>query len=83
MTQGLGEIQLELAAELPRGAAERRLRFENRHQGAIAVYLANCLVPHDKSIHITGQSRNENQSLYQLDFEQGTGGRGAGSPVEP
>jgi hypothetical protein len=70
MTRGLGEIQLELAAESPRGTAARRLRFENHHQGAMAVYLVNCLVPRDKNIRITAQSRNENQSVYQLDFVQ-------------
>ena len=76
MTRGLGEIQLAFAAELPRGVAARRLKFENHHQGAIAVYLVNCLVPHDKNIRITAQSRNENQSVYQLDFVQGVGGEG-------
>jgi hypothetical protein len=76
MKQGTGEIQLELAAELPRGAADRRLRFENHHQSAIAVYLVNCLVPHDKNVRITAQSRSENQSVYQLDFVQV--GRGEG-----
>ena len=77
MKQGIGEIQLELAAKLPRGAADRRLRFENHHQGAIAVYLVNCLVPHDKNIRITAQSRNQDQSVYQLDFVQGDRGDGA------
>jgi hypothetical protein len=77
MTRGLGEIQLEFTAELPRGAGDRRLRFENHHQGTIAVYLVNCLVPHDKNIRITAQSRNENQSVYQLDFVQGDRGAGA------
>jgi hypothetical protein len=77
MKQGIGEIQLEFTAELPRGAADRRLRFENHHQGAIAVYLVNCLVPHDKNIRITAQSRNENQSVYQLEFVQGDRREGA------
>ena len=77
MTRGLGEIQLEFAAGLPRGAADRRLRFENHHQGTFAVYLVNCLVPHDKNIRITSQSRNENQSVYQLDFVQGDRGEAA------
>ena len=77
MKQGVGEIQLELAAGLPRGAAARSLRFENHHQRAIAVYLVNCLVPHNKNIRITAQSRNENQSVYQLDFVQADRGEGA------
>jgi hypothetical protein len=73
MEQGVGEIQLDFTAELPRGSASRRLSFENRHRSDIAVYLVNCLAPRDKAIHISAQSRNENQSFYQLDFVQGAG----------
>jgi hypothetical protein len=76
MRQGMGEIQLNLAADLPRGSADRRLIFENHHQGDIAVYLVNSLVPRAKNIRITAQSRNENQSFYQLDYVQGAGSSG-------
>jgi len=76
MKQGVGEIQLDFAAELPRDAADRRLAFENHHQGTIAVYLVNSLVPNDKNIHITAQNRNENQSFYELDFVQRDRGGG-------
>jgi hypothetical protein len=74
MRQGVGEIQLEFTAGTPRGGANRRLVFENHHQSKISVYLVNCLVPGDKDIRITAQNRNVNQSVYQLDFEQGAGG---------
>lgn len=74
MKQGIGEIQFDFTADLPRGGTNRRLIFENHHQSKIAVYLVNCLVPQDKTIQIAGQSRNENQSFYQLDFTQGYGG---------
>ena len=74
MKQGVGEIQLDFTADLPRAAANRRLVFENHHQSNIAAYLVNCLVPRDTTIHITAQSRNENQSFYQVDFVQGAGG---------
>lgn len=74
MVQGSGEIQLSFAADLPRGGTSRRLVFENHHQSRISVYLVNCLVPQDKDILIAGQSRNENQSFYQLDFTQGYAG---------
>lgn len=70
MKRGVGEIQLEFTAVLPRGGHKRRLVFENRHRNDIAVYLANCLVPRDDAIRITGQVRNGNQSAYELDFEQ-------------
>jgi hypothetical protein len=71
MKQGLGEIDLELVAHLPRGGGNRHLRFENHFQGNRAVYLVNCLVPRDRNISIGAQTRNVNQSSYQLDFVQG------------
>jgi hypothetical protein len=77
MKQGVGEIQLDFTAALPHGAADRRLTFANHHEAAIAAYLVNCLVPHDQDIHITAQNRNENQSLYQLDFVQANKEEGA------
>jgi HupE / UreJ protein len=68
--QGIGEIQIDFSADLPAHAANHHLVFENRHQSAISVYLVNTLVPSDKNIQITAQSRNENQSIYRLDFAQ-------------
>ena len=68
MKQGVGEIQIRFTASLPPGSGHRRLIFENHHQSGIAVYLVNCLVPQSDEIRIAGQSRNENQSFYQLDF---------------
>jgi hypothetical protein len=79
MRQGLGEIHLEFDAEVPRGGRggpKRRLIFENHHQSRIAAYLVNCLVPQDPDIRITAQSRNYQQSLYELDYMQ-VGGRSA------
>jgi hypothetical protein len=74
MKQGIGEIQIVFTANLPSGGGHRRLIFENHHQSGIAVYLVNCLAPQDKNIQIAGQTRNENQSFYQLDFAQGGAG---------
>jgi hypothetical protein len=70
LKEGLGEIQLEFDAHVPRRASSRRLVFENHHQSAIGTYLVNCLVPRDEAIRITAQSRNRDQSLYQLDYLQ-------------
>jgi hypothetical protein len=67
--QGIGEIHVNFSAELPANAAGH-LVFENHHQPAMSVYLVNTLVPGDRNIQITAQSRNENQSTYQLDFAQ-------------
>ncbi len=68
--QGIGEIHVNFSAELLANAAVRHLVFENHHQPAKSVYLVNTLVPSDRNIQITAQSRNENQSTYRLDFTQ-------------
>jgi hypothetical protein len=68
MKEGLGEIQLELHADLPQNGRNRRLIFENRHQSRIAAYQVNCLLPRDPDIRVTAQDRNYSQSLYQVDY---------------
>jgi hypothetical protein len=70
MREGLGEIRIEFSAALPRGGPNRRLIFENHHQNLIGVYLVNCLVPRDMDIRVIAQTRNEQQSFYQLDYVQ-------------
>lgn len=74
MKQGTGEIKLDFTAGFPRGGGHRKLIFENHHQSTIAAYLVNCLVPVDKNIRITTQTRNETQSHYEVDFTQATAG---------
>lgn len=69
MKEGLGEIQLEFTASLPRSQGqERKLVFENHHQPPISVYLVNCLVPRDHDLRVVAQKRNEGQSFYQLEY---------------
>jgi hypothetical protein len=70
MEEGLGEIQLEITADLPSGYGHRRLVVENHHLSRIAAYLVNCLVPRDPDIRIGVQNRNYEQSFYALDYEQ-------------
>jgi len=79
MREGLGEIQIEIQAEVPRNGTHRRLTFENHHQSQIAAYLVNCLVPSDPDLRIVSQYRNYPQSFYQVDYEQT--GVGSGSPL--
>ena len=67
---GLGEIHIEFSAYVPRGPANRRLVFENRHHSKIAAYLVNCLIPEDQNIRVLAQHRNEQQSFYRLDYLQ-------------
>jgi len=74
MREGLGEIRLDFVADLPRSGRARKLVFGNRHQGPIAAYLVNCLVPRDPDIRITAQNRNYRQSFYELDYVQSGAG---------
>ena len=70
MKEGLGRIQLEFRAVLPGGGPNRRIVFRNHHQSGMAAYLVNALIPSDPDIHLTSQSRSEDQSVYQLDYVQ-------------
>ncbi len=70
MKEGLGEIRLELRADLFQNSPNRKLLFENHHQSRIAAYLVNCLVPRDPQIQVMAQNRNESQSTYELDYRQ-------------
>ena len=70
MKEGLGEIRIVFAADLPRSGTNRRLVLENHHQNPIAAYLVNCLTPRDRNIRVIAQNRNEDQSFYQLDYVQ-------------
>lgn len=70
LEQGVGEIQLDLEADVPKGGQDRKVTFENRHQSSIAAYLVNCLVPRDPDIRVTAQNRNYTQSIYQLNYVQ-------------
>jgi hypothetical protein len=70
MKDGLGEIRIEFAADLPPGGPNRRIVFENHHYRLIAAYQVNCLVPRDPDIRIAAQKRNYLQSIYQLEYVQ-------------
>lgn len=74
MKEGLGEIIFNFEAQIPPGSAHRKLQFENHHQTAISVYLANCLFPKDPDIRITAQNRNYEQTFYRVDYTQVTAG---------
>ena len=81
MKDGLGEIHIEFTADLPRGGSNRRLILENHYADHNAVYLVNCLVPSDHDIRIVSQSRNQQQSFYELDYVQ-SGVPSESAPVE-
>jgi len=77
LSEGRGEIVLEVEADLPRRGRSRRLAFENRHARGISAYLVNCLVPGDPGIRITSQTRTFDQSSYELAYVDS---RGASDP---
>jgi hypothetical protein len=70
MKLGTGEIELAFSGDLPGGPGEHQLIFENHHQSGISVYLVNSLVPQDKSLQLEAQSRNQNQSFYQVNLDE-------------
>jgi len=70
MREGRGEIQLDLAARLPRGGRDRKVVLVNHHQRRIAAYEVNCLLPRDPRVRIGAQKRNYSQSIYELDYQE-------------
>jgi hypothetical protein len=70
MKDGVGEIHIEFAAELPAGGSKRRLVIENHHKRQVSAYLMNCLVSQDPNIQLVAQNRNQNQSYYRVDYVQ-------------
>jgi len=67
---GLGVIRIIATAPVgPLVAGNHTLHLTNSHLPAISVYLVNALVPKDRAIKITKQSRDELQKTYRLDFE--------------
>ena len=70
MKEGTGEIHIGFDAHLPTGGSHRTLVIENHHEPRISVYLMNSLVPQDRDIRVTAQSRNQNQSYFRLDYAQ-------------
>src|SRR5580698_4506523 len=70
MNMGTGEIELAFSADPPVVRGEHQLTFENHHQRGISVYLVNSLVPQDKNLQLEAQSRNQNQSFYQVTLDE-------------
>ncbi|WP_246375969.1 hypothetical protein [Gluconacetobacter takamatsuzukensis] len=73
MRGGAGTIDLafDVRTRLENGAY--RLAYSNGASGPDTVWLANCLLPRDSSIHVTQQHRSADQSSYRLDFVVGDG----------
>jgi hypothetical protein len=66
---GSGIIQMEFAASSgPLATGAHRLTLENRHLAAMSVYLINAAKPRLDAVQITGQKRNTNQSIGEIEF---------------
>jgi nickel/cobalt transporter (NicO) family protein len=69
MSEGVGAIRLDLAAEAALSAAgEHQLSFRNDHLPELGVYMANAMVPTTDAIEITGQQRDALQRGLRIDF---------------
>ncbi len=68
---------MSLGAPVGGRGGVRHLVLENRHATAISLYLANCLVPKDRTVRIIAQDRTYDQSLFRVDYEQRSAGAAA------
>lgn len=69
MKSGVGVIRIKaMAAVEPLIEGNHVLTLTNAHLPAISVYSVNALVPTDRAIKITKQTRDELQKNYRLDF---------------
>ena len=69
---GLGVIRIRATASVgPLATGRHALTLTNAHLPAISVYLVNALVPKDRGIAITKQTRDELQKNYRLEFSIG------------
>lgn len=91
MREGLGEIRIEYSIRSGRSTflpgARRHLIVENHHLNQTSVYLMNALVPQNPGTRILSQKRNEQQSVYELDYQltestdaRGSSASGSASP---
>ena len=66
---GEGIIQLDFSATAGSvTAGAHHLAIENRHLPAVSVYLVNAALPKSGAVQVTGQKRNANQSLGEIEF---------------
>jgi hypothetical protein len=79
MRDGLGEIHIAYTTGLPSGGGNRTLTVATHHLNRTSVYLMNVLVPQDGDVRILAQKRNEQQSFYELDYQQMVAGDAAPS----
>jgi hypothetical protein len=78
MREGVGTIHLKASARLPESSAGgHALLYRNMHRPELGVYLANALVPSDRTIEIAKQERDVLQHELRIDY------RVAGNASQP
>ncbi len=69
LRSGSGIIRLVFSAAIKNTQpGAHQLVFENRHLGAISVYLFNAMQPDLPAIQISRQRRNDTQSMGEIDY---------------
>ena len=69
MKAGVGIIRINAGATIARlQAGTHTLSLTNAHLPEISAHLVNAVVPKDRAITITKQTRNESQTGYELQF---------------
>lgn len=69
MKAGTGILRIRTTAAIgPLSAGKHALSLTNAHLPAISVYLVNALMPRDRAIQVTKQTRDELQKNYRLEF---------------
>lgn len=72
MELGEGTIHLQVVATITTlKQGNHVILLRNNHLPKISVYLVNALMPGDKAIQITSQTRDELQTEYRLNFVVG------------
>jgi hypothetical protein len=72
LRQGVGTMQLSVAGTI--GGARpgtRHVRFTNRHQPAMSVYLANALLSADRDVQVVAQRRDHRQQQIDVEYRIG------------
>ena len=70
MREGLGDIQVDFAAVAPSYGPRHKLVLDNHHLNSLATFLVNCLAPNNQDFQVISQSRNYEQSHYELQYKQ-------------
>jgi hypothetical protein len=74
MRDGLGTIRLRAVGSVRSVVAGRRhLDLRNNHLPASSAYLANALVPDDRSLEVVAQTRDPRQQALRVEYDVGPG----------